>query len=149
MITITIAFQSNRKGAKQTGKNAYLALLTWVNGKLQREFISRTYKHNNIEGFGTALAVAGQVYEARRWLWYDGAYRGGTCWFVINEDGSGYPLSYDEAVEALQAQRLPAPSVEPQSVVLHSATRKMPDDIRVGLAPAPTIGSFIDDAEEI
>jgi hypothetical protein len=126
---IVVSFTSHKKGEKQTGKKAYLALLADVGGDIRRSFIDPT-KRNNRQYFRTE-ATPGQIFEARRWLWSFGAYHGGTCWFAIKHDGTGYPLNYAEAVAALRARLVSAPPMELSSPALYYPTRLMPDDIHI------------------
>lgn len=128
--TYIVGTTSLKSAEKNGGGRAYLARLTaGPRGSVQRRFI-RAQKINDKRSALESAAVAGDVFECRRWLWDQQRqqYEGGIIWFGIQSGGEITMLTREEAFRAVGAIPI-ASSARPEAPDNRRLARTVPDDL--------------------
>ena len=134
---VTIHVTSHKNAKRHGLSRPYLARLhLGERGSVGRAFAPRVKAGRNEQRF-VANGCAGDIFEARRWLWDAERrnYAGGTVYFGVQSDGSLFPLSRDEAFASLVTSRVEAwskdGSTSGRAVELPAAQRMLPEDVWV------------------
>lgn len=99
-MTTFVALFVHHNGRKSGLKPPYLARLGLdPSGGITREFAPSLGKKNS-RCFHIHTSP-GEIFEARRCRWDGKQYVGGSVWFGIQNDGSAFALSRDEAMASL------------------------------------------------
>lgn len=124
-VRLTTLKSAERNG----GGRGYLARLApGPRGSVQRLFVRPRKATGGSRALET-LAVPGDVFEARRWLWDANRqqYYGGTIWFGIQANGTVAMLTRDEAFRAVGAVAITG---DTSPVDPNRAYRMVPGDLR-------------------